>query len=528
MRTSPHALLGALVAGLMAAGSAYAAPMATVAQGKLEGVALEKADAYLGVPFAQPPVGALRWKAPVAAKKWSGVRKADKFSASCMQVLNPAEGRDPWTPEYLIPPGTSEDCLYLNVWTPHEAQRKKLPVLLWIHGGGNTEGSGSIPIYNGANLAGNGGIVVVTINYRLDVFGFLAHPELTKEGAGASGNYTHEDIVQSLKWVKANIAAFGGDPDQVTIAGQSAGAGNVHTLMGIPSAKGLFVRAIAESGSGIGPRGARLDTAEATGAAFAKQAGAKSLADLRKMPADAVLQAAAQFRKANPGQGFRAVIGGSLVPKDPTQAELEAGAFNDTPVLTGFNWDEGSGFEDAYGTWSAAEIQKRLDAFGSQTAAARAIYAPGGEFVPSELGKTLARDRGMAYTYAWAKRRSAASRNPIYIYQYMHAEPGPKQARYGSFHTNEVPYVFQNLDAPGRNFGPVDQQVSKTLSGYWLNFIKTGNPNGPGLVNWPAFDNTSESAARLGPNVTVSRVLPVEKRDLYEAYYSAGGVLSSR
>jgi len=525
MKLFSDTVIGAVTAGLLLAGSAQAAPIAKLVQGRVSGVSLAKADAYMGIPYAQAPVGGLRWKAPVPAKSWSGVRKAEKASASCYQVLNPPEGREPWTPEYLIAPNISEDCLYLNVWAPHAAKGKKLPVLFWIHGGGFTEGSGAIPIYDGANLASND-VIVVTMNYRLDAFGFLAHPELVKE-AGTAGNYGVMDLVEALKWVKANAAAFGGDPSQVTIAGQSAGSGAVHDLIGMPSAKGLFVRAIAESGSGMAPRAGAMTQGLAAGELFAKTAGAKSLADLRKLSSKAVLDTAVAVRKT-PGQGFRAIVDGKVIPRDPTQAETEAGAvYNDTPILTGLNSEELTGFDDNYGQWSTAEIQKRLDAFGPVAKRANWIYAPYGFTNSAALGAQLARDRGQGYAYVWAKRHLPQTRSPTYMYQYTHATPGPKSARYGAFHTSEVPYAFQNLIGKDRNYTAVDQQVSKNVSGYWLNFIRTGNPNGAGLPTWPAFNLVDEQVMKLNEAPTAVRILSPEKRDLYEDYYKAGGQLSA-
>ncbi len=519
-------LAGVAVSSLLA-GAAMAGPVVKVAQGQLEGAPLAKADAFMGVPFAAPPVGDLRWKAPQAAKAWTGVRPATKASASCYQVLNPPEGRDPWTPEYLISPAISEDCLYLNVWAPKGAAGKKLPVFFWIHGGGFTEGSGEIPIYDGANLASNN-VIVVTVNYRVDAFGFLANPELVSE-AGTAGNYGLLDLVEALKWTKANIAAFGGDPNAVTIAGQSAGAGAVHDLIGMPSAKGLFVRAIAQSGSGISPRATAMQSGFAAGEAFAKVSGAATLADQRKLSSQAVLDAAVKTRQTTPGAGFRALIDGKVIPKDPTLVQTVAGSdFNDTPIMTGYNADEGSGFETAYGSWPVAEIDKRIAAFGPVADRAKAIYAANGVTDPAAVGKTLSRDRGMAFTHAWAKKRAGVSKNPIYVYQFNHDMPGPKSARYGAFHTAEVPFVFQNLIGKDRTYTADDRKVAATVSGYWLNFIKTGNPNGAGLPNWPAYSQTNYPVARLDTTVLITPVLPPAKLSLYEDFVGGNGQLSSR
>jgi para-nitrobenzyl esterase len=525
MKMLSRGMAAIAVAGLfgLAAGQARAATV-RVAQGQLTSLSLKNAEAWLGVPYAEPPVGDLRWRAPLPARSWAGERKADKAPASCMQVRNPDAGRDPWTPEYMIPVGgpMSEDCLYLNVWTPKNAAGRRLPVYVFIHGGGNVEGSATVPVYDGANLAANGDIVVVDINYRLGVFGYLVHPDLTKE-AGTSGNYGLLDEVAALQWVKANIEAVGGDPNNVTIGGQSAGAGSVLSLIGAPVAKPLFNRAIAESGPGVGARGGSFAQASEGGAAYMKAAGAKSIADLRRMPADQVLKTS-----IDSGARFGPVIDGRLLPREPNTAQISGGDFNDTPILAGFNFDEASGFDTSYGAWSQAQINGFIADFGAVADRARAIYMPGGQGDLQAVGKQMARDRGMATTFAWASRRQVHSGSPIFLYQYVHGEPGPKNARYGSFHTNEVPYVFQNLNAPGRTFTAEDQQVSKMISGYWVNFIKTGNPNGPGLPNWPAFSVSNPQAMHIDATPVAGPILPPEKRELYEARYALGGSMAGR
>lgn len=500
----------------------------TVAQGQLSGVTLKNVEAWFGVPYAEPPVGELRWRAPLPARVWAGERKADKPPASCVQTLNPPEGRAPWTPEYMIPVGgsVSEDCLYMNVWAPKNAAGKRLPVFVWIHGGGLVEGSATVPVYDGANLAANGNMVVVAINYRLGPFGFLVHPELTKE-AGTAGNYGLMDQVAALEWIKVNAAVFGGDRLNITIGGQSAGAGSVLSLISAPSAKDLFVRAIAQSGPGVGSRAGPFALAEASGEAFMKAAGAGSLADLRRMSADAVLKAAVDYTRKT-GINFRAVIDGRFLPQEPLLAQISSTAFNDTPILAGYNADENSGFDTSYGSWTRAEIDKQIADFGPVADRAMAMYVPDDSVNLAVAGKQISRDRALSTTYAWAKRRLMYSRYPIFLYNYLHVEPGPQSARFGSFHTNEVPYIFQNLNAAGRSFGPDDQKVSKLISSYWINYIRTGNPNGPDLPAWPAFNSTSELMMRIDTTPSPSRILPQEKVDLFEARYQFGGSMPNR
>ena len=287
---------------------------------------------FKGIPYARPPVGDLRWQPPQPAAPWSGVRTADAFGPNAMQgvVFSDIDPR---------PAGVSEDCLYLNVWTPALEAEMPVPVMVWIHGGGFVVGSGAEPRYDGTNLAANG-IIVVTLNHRLNALGFLAHPELTAESpVQASGNYGLLDLVAALEWVKRNIAAFGGDPDQITIAGESAGSEAVSALMASPLARGLFHRAIGESGA-LFPTPSRapasLDDAEREGLEFMRKARATSLAELRSMPAKQILA-------ASPGLGFRPVVDGHFLPRSPAAIFAE-GAQNDVPLLAGWNKDEGFNF----------------------------------------------------------------------------------------------------------------------------------------------------------------------------------------
>jgi para-nitrobenzyl esterase len=398
--------------------------------------------------------------------------------------------------------------------------------LVWIHGGGFVEGSATVPVYNGANLAANGNLIVVAINYRLGVFGFLAHPALTME-SGTSGNYGLMDQVAALEWIGSNIGAFGGDPQNITIAGQSAGAGSVLTLIVTPSARGLFKRAIAESGPGVGSRAGPFEKAEANGEAFMRAAGVSSLADLRRMPADAVLKAAIDYTK-KAGVPFRAVADGHFLPREAEAIQISSADFNDTPILAGYNADEGSGFDASYGSWTQAEIDKQIGDFGPLAERARSVYMPSDPVSLSDVGKQMSRDRSMAAMYLWAKQRLTQSRSPMFLYNYLHTEPGSKSVRYGAFHTSEVPYVFQNLSASSRIFGLEDQQVSKLISGYWINFIATGNPNGPGLATWPAFNLTGAPVMRIDTAATPSPILSSDKLELYEKRYTLMGNMLGR
>ncbi len=492
------ALLALLASCVSSTNSSRAPNVVSVTGGRVEGLVKGRSVAFLGLPFAAPPVGEARWRLPAPVKSWSGVRPASAFAPSCPQVINAPEGRGPWTPEYLIPSGTSEDCLYLNVWRPADASVKGAPVFVWIHGGGNTEGSGSVPVYDGAAMAGEG-VVVVTINYRLGVLGFMAHPELTKEQGGSSGNYALADIIAALTWVKANAAAFGGDATRVTIAGQSAGAANVNSMIASPAAKGLFARTIAQSGSSWTGRRMTtpLATGEAAGAAFGTRIGAASLEALRALPADELIRRAAATQSR-----FSTVVDEKI---------LSATAIvNDVPALSGYNADEGSA-DEKYGQWTAEEFARiRSNAFGPVADAAARIYMPASDAEIGQLGKTMLRDRSRANIYQWAKHRAPNTRSPIYIYMFDHPLPGPKQARYGTFHTGEMAYVFGNLEAPGRVFTDKDRDVSKAMMSRWISFMKGGAPNAPGLATWTAFYGTP-AIMELGDREGMAPVLSAEK-----------------
>lgn len=445
--------------------------------------------AYKGLPFAAPPVGESRWQAPQAPVSWTGVRQAVRYSDSCVQRI--VEERKPWTYEFMAHNAVSEDCLYLNVWTSSASSTANRPVFVWIHGGGYTEGSTAVPTYDGENLARRG-IVVVTINYRLGVFGFFAHPELTSESQHhASGNYGMLDQVAALQWVQRNIAAFGGDPKRVTIGGQSAGAGSVHNLVASPLAKGLFHRAIAESGSGIVPNARMLQLAEAEqqGAKFAETLGAKSIADLRKIDPKELLA------KITPGPttGFRPIVDGWFLPASPRDA-FAAGKQNDVPTLTGLTADEASSQPD-YGKVPAEKWTQQIrQRFGDLADRALALY-------PSEAGesqKALSREQGMISMHLWAADRAKTAKTKAFTYYWTHAEPGPDSERFGSFHTSEVPYVFNTLDKSDRGWTNGDRKIAQMIGTYWVNFMTSGDPNGRGVPPWPAFDATSARTMELG------------------------------
>ncbi|HEX2533178.1 MAG TPA: carboxylesterase family protein [Chitinophagaceae bacterium] len=483
------------VPGVFAPAAAQQSPVVQVEEGQLRGTTEKDINVYKGIPFAAPPLGALRWKEPQPAAAWTGVRDATRFGPSPMQG-KPAPF-SMWTSEFLIPEAPiSEDCLYLNVWSGARPGGEKLPVLVWIYGGGFVSGGSAVPIYDGAVLAAKG-IVVVSINYRVGVFGFLAHPELTKEsGRNASGNYGLMDQIAALRWIRENIAAFGGDPERVTIAGQSAGSMSVNCLVASPQAKGLFRRAIAQSGANFSRGMMSLGQAEVQGAAFAKTINAASLADLRTLPAEELLQ-----KGGNAGRG--PVVDGYILPATVAQL-FEQKKQNSVALLTGWNEDEGL----LFGPLRQADAYiSHLEETYKDLALALFSYYPGtsdAEAAASQL--KLSRDMLFgAQNFAWANKQALLG--PVYVYRFTRKVPATGEyVKYGAFHTGEVPYAFNNLKFVQRSWKPVDEQLAQTMSDYWVNFVKTGNPNGAGLPAWPAYTLLKKEIQFLGETVRSGRI----------------------
>ncbi|MDE1985907.1 MAG: carboxylesterase family protein [Alphaproteobacteria bacterium] len=520
-------LLAGLAATLLTMACAAAAPMldSKTADGALAGKADGAVTAFLGIPYAKPPVGDLRWRAPVPDAPWSGVLQATKFSDSCAQVIN-HKGGHPWTAEYVPQNKASEDCLYLNVWTPAHAANARLPVMVWIHGGAFLNGSSAVPIYDGTALAAKG-IVVVSLNYRVGVFGFFAYPALSAETPQhVSGNYGLLDILAALKWVHQNIAAFGGDPDAVTISGQSAGAGAVLDLMVSPLARGLFARAIPQSGAGINFETPTLQQAEQMGTAIAEKNGATSLAALRALSMDQLLHLNLDVAGKPKWLTFLPVVDGWFLPGAPDTLFAE-GRYDDTPVMTGMTANESS-FDPKYGRMSPQECKDYIDqSMAPMGAAFRKVYL-GRPGINCNVGvKQLYRDRGLAATYLWTLTRLKSGHAPTYVYYYDHTEPGPMSAHYGAFHSSDIPYVFETLDkSPNRPFTAKDRAITKKVSAYWVNFVKTGNPNGPGLVHWPAANAKTMPVLETGDVFRVHPVLGKMTFDLLRDFVTKGGMMS--
>jgi len=506
MRPSVRMLLPAIILSAAVAWPAFGADRVKIANGVVESTDPPKdgVRSFKGLPFAQPPVGDLRWREPQPVKNWSGVRHADKFGPTCMQRLSP--NADYW----FRGDGMSEDCLYLNVWTPATSGRKKLPVLVYIFGGGFQNGDGSEPRYDGERMAREG-IVAVSLNYRTNIFGFFVHPELTRESPHhASGNYGLLDQVAALEWVQKNIAAFGGDPKRVTIAGESAGSISVSALMASPLSKNLIAGAICESGAAIASLPPRpLAEAEQNGVTFAAAAGAESLAALRALTAQQLQDVAAR----TPGVRFSTAMDGYFLSKTLTEIGL-AGEQAKIPLLAGSNTEEqGPRAVLAGGEPTPDVLAEAIRKFyGDKAEPVLKAYAATSTDEVFEAAMHLASARFIAYgTWKWTELHMQTGGKPVYRYLYakvrpaylgMPGQPPPAapapapgrggapqvQAPRGAGHSAEIQYAMGNLDLdPRYAWEPGDREVSKTMQAYFVNFIKTGKPDGPGLPPWPAY-----------------------------------------
>ncbi len=480
-----------------------------VVEGTLESSGIRS---FKGIPFAEPPVGDLRWKPPQPPATWSGVRKADKFGPRAMQ--RPIFGDMNFRSN-----GMSEDCLYLNVWTPAKSAEGRLPVLVYFYGGGFMAGDGSEPRYDGESMARRG-IVAVTVNYRLGPFGFMAHPELTKESPHhASGNYGLLDQHAALVWVRKNIAAFGGDPARVTIAGESAGSISVSAQMASPLSKDLIAGAIAESGSLMGTLSpVPLPEAEKAGVRFAEKLGAKSLAELRKVPAEKVLEATAERAFAR----FPLAIDGDFLPRNPVEI-FAAGEQAHVSLLVGWNSEEMNHRavlqSDDPTRENLAKAVKRL--YKDLAEEVLKEYSAATDEEARQVATDLAGDRFIGYsTWKLADLHGRTGGKPVYRYLYAcprpamrpemgNAVPGlaggvtkgadakkanPLPPARGAVHSAEIEYAMGNL-ATNKVYAwtPEDYKVSEVMQAYFANFVRTGNPNGPGLPPWPAANRGDDS-----------------------------------
>ena len=534
-RLTPAVLLLAAATSLAAqAAPRAAAPQVRTASGTVAGITLASGvRAFRGIPFAAPPVRELRWRPPQPVRAWTGVRAADRFGPQCMQarVFGDMMFRNE---------GISEDCLYVNVWVPAASAgpataAARRPVLVYIYGGGFVAGDGSEPRYDGESMAKRG-IVVVTLSHRLGIFGFFAHPELTRENGGASGNWALMDQAAALRWVKANIAAFGGDPSQVTIAGESAGSFSVSAQMASPMAQGLFARAIGESGAFFSrtiSTPSRADM-EQNGTRFGAAMGATSLAALRALSATELLEASSR-----PGMPrFGPAIDGRFFPESPA-AIYAAGRQAKVPLLAGWNSEEmGSGAVLQGKEPSAENVTALLQrTFGDRAAEATKFYPSTTADEALQSATNLAGDQFIAYsTWKWLEVHGRTSGQPVYRYLYARPRPATVEAGVtpnmaggvtrggntpappasrGAVHSAEIEYAMGNLHL-NKVFAWTDEdrRVSEAMQGYFANFIRTGDPNGAGLPRWPVGAPTSAGTA-MRMRIDVEPRAEPEERERY-------------
>ena len=499
--------------------TALCAEKVKTASGVVEGKksADGKVQEFLGIPYAAPPVGQLRWKEPQPVTPWKGVRKAAEFGARCMQGPIYSDMK-------FFDRGPSEDCLYLNVWTPAKAAAEKLPVMVWIYGGGFQAGATSEPRQNGEFLA-HKGVVVVSMNYRLGIFGFFAHPELTKESPHyASGDYGLMDEAAALQWVKRNIAAFGGDASNITIFGESAGSFSVCAQMASPLARGAIAQAIGESGAFFGRTlpAKTLMAAEADGAKFGTEVGADSLAKLRAMPAQALLDAVMKGDHSR----FGADVDGYFLPASP--AEIYAkGEQAHVPLLAGWNRDEGSWqqFFDKEAATRENYIAKVKKDYGDQADEILKLFPADTEEQMKESAARLSTADFIAYgTWKWMEMQDQTADLAVYRFEFDEAPPeGPDNQRDDAgklaYHSAEIEYVFGTLKSKNLPWTKEDYALSEMMQTYWTNFARTGNPNGGGLPEWPRYDAQEKYAVmHLKP---MPEARPDEQREQYEAIDTA-------
>ncbi|HDR50984.1 MAG TPA: carboxylesterase family protein [Mariniphaga anaerophila] len=477
--------------------------------GVIQGNVTEDLTLFKGIPFAAPPVGDLRWKAPQPVEKWDVVKQTVEYAPSPMQGGNPASER-------------SEDCLYLNVWTPAKSPEENLPVLVWIYGGGFSFGSTSDPVHNGEHLARKG-VVLVSFAYRVGQIGFLAHPELSAESPnGVSGNYGLLDMIAGLQWIQRNIAAFGGDPSRVTLFGESAGGIAVSMLCASPLAKGLFHGAISQSGGSFGPTrpttypGENMKTlqqAEQEGVEYVKGFGLSSIKELREVEAERLIP------KGWTLPGGWPIVDGYVIPDDQFRL-YEAGEYNDVPVLIGYNSDEGLSFPA--GRTPEEYILNVRKRFGPFADTLLQVY-PVGKNAVHRSARNLMRDAAFGWhTWTWARLQSRTGTSKVFFYYFDQHPNFPEdspRADHGTPHGVDVPYVFMHIDPSQPDLSESDVEISQIMGTYWTNFAKYGNPNGEGLTHWPAFSEDNPVVMVLGPTAYPGPVPDEKSLLVLDAYF---------
>ena len=515
-----------------------AAQMVTVESGQLQGAVQDAVLSFKGIPFAAPAVGDLRWRPPQPAGKWSGARSADHYGADCMQLPFPSDAAPLGTPP-------AEDCLYLNVWRPAAQSAGPLPVMVWIYGGGYVNGGSSPAVYDGSEFARQG-VVLVSFNYRLGRFGYFAHPALTREGkAGLLGNYGDMDQIAALEWVQRNIQSFGGDPHNVTVFGESAGGASVHTLLTSPLAVGLFQKAIIESGGGrslfngsphLHEAANGKVSAEDAGLAFAAKKGiagtdAAALKQLRALPADSIVDGLnmASMKQADATYSGP-MIDGKLRLQDPGAA-YRAGKQLRVPVVVGAtNMDIGFGSEET-------TKDELFATFGANAAAARKAYDRDGKLTLTDLAGAIDRDRMMLEPARFVARilsrdRSAAegipgsaggatwgAGQPVWEFRFSYVAESMRSQWPGAPHASEIPFVFDTVRARyAAQLTAADESIARKTHAYWVQFAKTGDPNGTGLPGWPKYSAGADTLMNFTAAGAVAEPDPWKARmDVTEA-----------
>ena len=492
--------------------------------------------AFKGVPYAAPPLGALRWKAPQPPLPWKGERKAEQFGPICPQGVANGQGGLGQVDGLKM----SEDCLFVNIWTGASSPRERRPVMVWFHGAGPNQ-AGSLPLYGGENLAKKG-VIVVTVDYRLGVLAGLSTAELSKEsGHNASGNYNLMDGIAALKWIRKNIAAFGGDPDNVTLFGQSFGAGFQHRLSMSPLAKGLFKRMILQSHARY-PRDPVImevatgyqtrEQGEEAGKRFMERLGVNSLAELRALPVEKLLQG---------GAGGGSMVDGYVVPRNYSDT-YAAGTQNNVLVIAGVNQDEtGAAPDTAFERFAARAggagnrgggngvPQAVANVAGLQTFATRQFGLMADQYMKLYPAATdqeafrqhneTVRDNARISLWMWATAWRAKATQPVYLYYWTHAPPGRNHDSTGAYHGSEIAYAFNNASPPNEPWMAEDVRIGDIMSSYWSNFAKNGNPNGPGLPQWNAFDGRTGEVMELGDHFRAIPLAEPAKVDFWKRFY---------